>query len=99
MIEENEIEIVLESDLIKFPSNTIGIDMGQSLTKFAYLREKNLYLNYFPTQKNDLTIQNSLDSKIDLYPRFNFTGGKSYDLYKTYSKRIKTKLISFFFIY
>ncbi|MFX0041076.1 MAG: hypothetical protein ACFFAB_17185 [Candidatus Heimdallarchaeota archaeon] len=90
------IKINLSENVIKIPPHIIGIDMGQTLSKFAYLEGHELILNYFPTHSSFSAIQKFLKSKKDQFTLFNFTGGKSFDLYKEYCKDFEAKLINEF---
>jgi type II pantothenate kinase len=89
-------KIILSDNSIKIPLDIIGIDMGQSLTKFAYLEGDQLNLYSYPTQTGIPTIKKFLESKKSQLNKFNFTGGKSYELYKEYSNEFETKLINEF---
>ena len=89
-------KIILSDNSLKIPSDRIGIDMGQSLTKFAYLEGNELTLSSFHTQTNFTPIKEFLNSKKDQFKIFNFTGGKSFELYKEYSVNLKTNLINEF---
>ena len=89
-------KITLSDCSIKIPSDRIGIDMGQSLTKFAYLDGDNLTLSTFNTQINISDIKLFLNSLIDQFKIFNFTGGRSYELFTEYLKTYKSNLINEF---
>jgi len=90
------LKISIGQNIIKIPHEKIGIDMGQTLSKFAYLEGDELTLCSFPTQTSILAIKKFLESKKVQLNEFNFTGGKSYDLYKEYSKEFKTNLLNEF---
>lgn len=81
---------------LKISPNTIGIDMGQSLTKIAYVEEDELCLTLIPTQAKFNEINEFLDSKNEIYTKFNFTGGKAYKLYDKFSKALSANLIDEF---
>lgn len=70
--------------------------MGQSLTKIVYLEGDNLYLNLISTKPNFEEIIEFLDSKKRFFKKFNFTGGKAFNLYNKYSKEVETKLYNEF---
>ncbi len=89
-------KIILSDNDIKIPSGIIGIDMGQSLSKLAYLEDNQLTLSSFPTQTSISDIKLFLNSKKEQFKIFNFTGGKSFELYKEYSKDFKAKIINEF---
>ncbi len=90
------IKINLEDDLNKISSDKIGIDMGQTLSKFVYLEENELNLYSLPAQTNVSTLERFLKSKEGHFNTFNFTGGKSFDLYSIYSKNLSANLINEF---
>ena len=95
-MKNNLIRIQINQSKIKFPLNTIGIDIGQSLTKIVYLEGDNLYLNLMLTKPNFEEIIEFLDSKKGFYKNFNFTGGKAFNLYNKYSKEVEAKLYNEF---
>ncbi|MFX0004776.1 MAG: hypothetical protein ACFE9C_07255 [Candidatus Hodarchaeota archaeon] len=90
------IKINLGNNINKIPPYKIGIDMGQTLSKFAYLEENELILNYFPTQSGVSAIHKFLKSKESKFTIFNFTGGKSFDLFREYCEDFGAKLINEF---
>ena len=75
------IKISIDHSNLYFPLDTIGIDMGQSLTKIAYVEGSELYLSLLPTQLNIEGISEFLDSMKKRFRKFNFTGGKAFDLH------------------
>ncbi len=79
------IKISIDHSNLDFPLDTIGIDMGQSLTKIAYVEGSELYLSLLPTQLNIEGISEFLDSMKKKFRIFNFTGGKAFDLHKSIS--------------
>ncbi|MFW9826198.1 MAG: hypothetical protein ACFFEY_01095 [Candidatus Thorarchaeota archaeon] len=80
----------------KIPLDKVGIDMGQSISKLAYLEEENLILSSFPTISSASIIKEFINSNKDQFNYLNFTGGKSFNLCKEYSSIFKTKLIDEF---
>jgi len=78
------------------PSDTIGIDMGQSLTKIAYLDESGLNLLSLSTQKGILEIKEFIESRKTSDSNFNFTGGRCYRLFKEYSNDLKVNIFNEF---
>lgn len=90
------LKINLYDNIIKIPSDKLGIDMGQTLSKFAYLTGNELTLDSFPTQTSIATIEEFLKLKKGQFSNFSFTGGKSYDLYKEYSKDFTANIIDEF---
>jgi len=89
-------KIIFSENTIQIPSDRIGIDMGQSLSKIAYLENNELLFSSFPTQTSILRIKDFLNSRRNQINILNFTGGKSFSLYKEYSKDYKTKIINEF---
>ena len=93
-MEQNTTKILLEQTQFKIPSDTVGIDIGQSLSKISYLKDNEIILKIGGT--NFKEIVEFLDENISEFNKFNFTGGKAYMLYKKYSKSINSKLINEF---
>ena len=96
---------IYKKELIKVPLNqsindislkTIGIDSGQSLTKIAYVEGEELCLLVLPTNSSFNEIDEFLELKKNLSNKFNFTGGKAFNLYKKFSKELKTNLCNEF---
>ncbi len=90
------LKISINNYFTEIPSDKIGIDMGQSLTKFAYLDGDDLSLSLYNTQSNLSDIVILLNSFKDLFKSFNFTGGRSYELFKKYSQDVNSNLINEF---
>ena len=82
-------KINLSDNAIEIPSDKIGIDMGQSLSKIAYLDNNKLTLSSFATHTRLAEIKTLLNAKKDQFRMFNFTGGRSFELYTEYSKDFK----------
>lgn len=80
----------------QIPSNNLGIDMGQTLSKLAYIEGNELTLHTFPTQEEISLIEKDLKSKEGQFSEYNFTGGRSYNLFSEFSKKFKTNLINEF---
>jgi type II pantothenate kinase len=89
-------KINLEDSINKIPFNKLGIDMGQTLSKLTYLEGNNLTLTTFPTQTEVSSLEMNLKSKEGQFTLFNFTGGKSFNLYRKYSKNFSANLINEF---
>jgi len=81
---------------VQIPADTIGVDMGQTLSKIAYLNGDKLQLSYFLTQTDLTSLKIALESNVKQFKKINFTGGKSFNLYRNYSKTVETKLINEF---
>ena len=94
---ENSItKISLDKVSIHIPNNTIGIDMGQTLTKIAFVDENALKLLIIPTQTDFQEIRDFLTTKKDHYKKFIFTGGKAFNLKNEFSKKVESILLNEF---
>ena len=93
-MEQNTTKILLEQTQFKIPSDTIGIDIGESLAKISYLKDNEIFLKIGET--NFKEIEEFLDENKSKFNKINFTGGKAYRLYKKYSNSISTNLINEF---
>jgi len=93
-MEQNTTKILLEQTQFKIPSDTIGIDLGQSLTKIAFRKDNEIILKIGGTNFKELI--EFLDENKSNFSKFNFTGGKAYTLYKKYSNSINSNLINEF---
>jgi pantothenate kinase len=89
-------KINIDNLYVKIPTDTIGVDMGQTLSKIAYLNGDKLQLSYYLTQSDLSSLKIALESNIKRFKKINFTGGKSFNLYQQYSKIVETKLINEF---
>ncbi len=89
-------KIILNDNVIEIPSDKIGIDMGQTLSKIAYFDNNELNLSCFPTHTSLSEIKTLLNIKKDQLKIFNFTGGRSFQLYTEYSKDFMSNLINEF---
>jgi len=89
-------KIILSDDVIEIPSDKSGIDMGQTLSKIAYLDNNELNLSSFPTHTSLSEIKTLLNTKKDRLKVFSFTGGRSFELYTEYSKDFTSNLINEF---
>ena len=93
-MEQKTAKILVEQTQFKIPSDTIGIDIGQSLAKISYLKDNEIILKI--GEPNFEEIAEFLDEHKNEFSKFNFTGGKAYTLYKKYSNSIITNLINEF---
>ncbi len=91
-----ELKIRLEHPEINIPSDVVGIDIGQSLTKVAYRKENEIVLSMSQTGSDFREIIEFLDFSRKNFNIINFTGGKAFSLYKKYSNETKTNLINEF---
>ena len=82
--------------LSQLNSNTIGIDLGQTLTKIAYYDEKELILLLHPTNTTYEFLFQFLDQNDFSKKKVNLTGGKAYDFYKLIEKDFNTSLFGEF---
>ncbi|MFW9876514.1 MAG: hypothetical protein ACFFG0_25755 [Candidatus Thorarchaeota archaeon] len=81
---------------VKIPPDTIGVDIGQSLSKVVFTEDDKLNLLYYLTQNESRALEDALKSRIKDYKKINFTGGKSFSLFQTYSKKFEVKLLNEF---
>jgi len=95
-LKQFELKIRLEHSEINIPSDVVGIDIGQSLTKVAYCKENEILLSMSQTGSDFREIIEFLDFNRKNFNFINFTGGKAFSLYKKYSNEIKTGLINEF---
>ena len=91
-----ELKIRLEHPEMNVSSDIVGIDIGQSLTKVAYLKGNEIVLSMTPTGSDFREIIEFLDFTRKNFNFINFTGGKAFSLYKRYSNETKTNLINEF---
>ncbi|NVM01144.1 MAG: hypothetical protein HWN67_02330 [Candidatus Helarchaeota archaeon] len=96
LIEQNSIDLPLEKFHLKIPFETIGIDIGQTLTKIAYIKENKLNLILIPTQSDDRTLNDWLKSKKGSFKKYNFTGGRAFNIYKDFSRKFESNLLKEF---
>jgi type II pantothenate kinase len=90
------LNINIDTPNVNIPEDTIGVDMGQTLSKLAYLEENKLKLSYFPTQTDLASMEKTIEKKKGHFKKISFTGGRSFNLFQTYSKSVKTNLINEF---
>jgi len=90
------LKIKLSGIDVNIPKDIIGIDMGHSLTKIVFMEENEINLFIYSTQKNNTEITNLLETKKEIYKKYNFSGGKSFSFYNYYSTQLKAKLIDEF---
>jgi type II pantothenate kinase len=76
------------------PKNILSIDIGQTLTKFAYVDNNELLLVVKPTA---LTIDETIDIMLkQKFNRIHFTGGRAFNIFKKYSEKYKSILLDEF---
>ncbi|NVM16073.1 MAG: hypothetical protein HWN80_00050 [Candidatus Lokiarchaeota archaeon] len=94
--EPNIIKIQLQDTNVKIPTETVGIDIGQSLTKIAYSKEDKIILTMTQTSPDYYDINKFIEINKKQYKKFNFTGGKAFVPYKKYSNEFEANLINEF---
>ncbi|MHA1883491.1 MAG: hypothetical protein ACXAAI_09105 [Promethearchaeota archaeon] len=90
------LKLNIDNQEFKIPTDRIGIDMGQSLSKLAYIEDESLTLAKFSNQTNIQPIDNEIDAKSLKYKELHFTGGRSYKSYTTFANKGKAKIIDEF---
>ena len=91
---QNTTKILLEQTQFKIPSDTIGIDIGQSLAKISYLKDNEIILKIGRTNLREII--EFIDENESKFSKINFTGGRAYSLYKKYSNSFSAKLVNEF---
>lgn len=87
---------ITQSD-IKFPSNVVGIDLGQTLTKIAYLENENkLNLLMLSTNLDYKQICEFLESTLTTHRKINFTGGRAFTFHEKFLKKTESNLLNEF---
>lgn len=80
-----------------FPSNVVGIDLGQTLTKIAYLENENeLNLLMLSTNLEYKQICEFLESTLTTHKKLNFTGGRAYTFHEKFLKKTESNLFNEF---
>ncbi|MFX0032506.1 MAG: hypothetical protein ACFE8E_11735 [Candidatus Hodarchaeota archaeon] len=77
-------------------SRKVGIDIGQSLTKFAFLEKDTLVLLIGKTKNNFSQIFETIETLKSKFDQFNFTGGKAFKVFKKYENIYHCRLINEF---
>ncbi|MHA1343838.1 MAG: hypothetical protein ACTSQG_07620 [Promethearchaeota archaeon] len=77
--------------------NTIGIDIGYSLTKIAYINDNLLNLSLIPTENNFKTILEFLRQKKDNFNRLILTGGGGFKIYNELKDYFESTLLNEFY--
>ncbi|MFX1279637.1 MAG: hypothetical protein ACFFA3_09480 [Promethearchaeota archaeon] len=81
---------------IAIPSDTIGVDMGHSLSKIVFFRGSEMVFTNYSTHEELSLIEEFLESKTAAHKKVNFTGGKSFKLFQTYKTKLKSQLLNEF---
>jgi type II pantothenate kinase len=82
--------------LSQLNSNTIGIDLGQTLTKITYYDDEQLVLLLHPTVIPYEFLFQFLEQNDFSEKKINLTGGKGYDFYKMIEKKYVTSIFGEF---
>ncbi|MFW9946137.1 MAG: hypothetical protein ACFFDX_04840 [Candidatus Odinarchaeota archaeon] len=93
---QNTAKVQISSFEKKYLSNKVGIDIGQTLTKIAYIDMDKMLLSIFPTKHSFDKITEVIELKKSDFEQINFTGGKAYNLFKSYKEQYQCKLIDEF---
>lgn len=96
ILEQNTVKIRFEQIKVQIPFDTVGIDIGQSLTKVAYWKDNAIELLISHTGSNVSEVDEFLNLNKTRINRVNFSGGKAFILYKKYSDDFKTSLVNEF---
>lgn len=80
----------------QIPRNVVGIDIGQTLTKYAYIDNNDLKLLMKPTKDTFDDIINVLKTSNIKFDAIHFTGGKAYDVYKKFEKEYESSILDEF---
>ncbi|TFF94341.1 MAG: hypothetical protein EU544_04615 [Promethearchaeota archaeon] len=95
VIEEKSFVLKEDKKDWSLPSQSIGLDMGNSLTKIAYLEEERLNLVSLYTPSRSEEIVDILRQKGILNKTYNLTGGKAYSLHIQLEKDQSTLISEF----
>ncbi|MHA1916458.1 MAG: hypothetical protein ACW97V_19065 [Promethearchaeota archaeon] len=90
------LKINIDNHELKIPTDIIGIDMGQSLSKLAYFEGESILLSKFTTQTKTYIVENEIDVKTERFKELHFTGGKCFKSYTNYAEKGKAKIIDEF---
>ena len=96
IFKQNTAKIQVSSFEEKFLSKKVGIDIGQSLTKIAYIDGSNMILSIFPTKQSFNKISEFFEVKKSDIEQINLTGGKAYNIFKKYEEQYHCELIDEF---
>jgi len=96
ILEQNTVKIRLDKTKVQFPFDTVGIDIGQSLTKIAYWKDNEIILSMSQIGSDFSEIDEFLNLNKNRLNKVNFSGGKAFILYKKYSNAFETSLINEF---
>lgn len=81
---------------ITIPTDTIGVDMGYSLSKIVFFKGSEMVFTSYSTHEELSLIEEFLESKTATHKKVNFTGGKCFKLFQTYKTKLKSQLLNEF---
>ncbi|TFG04108.1 MAG: hypothetical protein EU539_11530 [Promethearchaeota archaeon] len=94
---KKSIKLQLNQLNFNVPNDTMGIDIGQSLTKLAHVESENeLNLILLSTEKEQDDLMDILDPIKLKFKNFNFTGGRAFNVFNEYSKESNANLLDEF---
>ena len=96
ILEQNSLKLRVDQTNGQIPFNTLGIDIGQSLTKVAYWKDNEIVLSMNKTRSDLSELDEFLSHNKNKLNKINFTGGRAFIPYKKYSNDFETKLINEF---
>ncbi|MFW9867697.1 MAG: hypothetical protein ACFFEN_16505 [Candidatus Thorarchaeota archaeon] len=88
--------ISIDYSNVEIPEDTIGVDMGQTLSKVTYIEDNKIQLFSILNQTESYLIEEILESKLHQFSKINFTGGKGFELFQNYSTKVNSRLIDEF---
>ncbi len=96
IFKQNTAKIQVSSFEEKLLSKKVGIDIGQSLTKIAYIDGGNMILSIFPTKQSFNKISEFFEFNKSGFNQVKLTGGKAYNIFKKYEEEYHCELIDEF---
>jgi type II pantothenate kinase len=95
ILAKESINLDSENKTAQLSKKILGVDIGQTLTKFAYIHDNDIILHLQSTKDNIDNILGQIISE-EKIKVVHFTGGKAYAFYKIYDKRIETTILDEF---
>ncbi|MFX1277627.1 MAG: hypothetical protein ACFFBP_02655 [Promethearchaeota archaeon] len=95
-MEHIEINIPSSKSINDVVLKTIGIDVGHTLTKIAFIEGNELILILMKSQRDFNELIDLLDTKQEKYENLNFTGGRAFKIYRELSPEFNTSLYNEF---
>ncbi len=81
---------------VLFSKNTLGIDIGQSLTKLAYYNGNEFWLLMKKTDDKIDAMLEEIHNNLERIKSIHFTGGRAFPLYKKYAQDYNTTILDEF---